>query len=199
MLKTKIITIFFIGIIFGQSFEFHPATMSAIVPGWGESKLLNKKRSKFFLLTEITLWTTCLSAYTFSYHQENQYKTFAVKHAGLLSDDRNHKYWVDIGNYLSLQDHNDEHLRWRQVEALYTEESHWDWDSKKNMKKFESMRIKSDLLALRGKFILGAIAVNHIVSAIDALYLERLGKLESISVIPYIDRNQQGIRLNISF
>ena len=199
MLKTKIIVISFIGIIFGQSFDFHPATMSAIVPGWGESKLLNKKRSRFFFLTEITLWTTCLSAYSFSYHQENQYKTFAVKHAGILSDNKDHKFWVDIGNYLNLEDHNDEHLRWREMEALYTEDSYWNWDSKKNMEKFESMRINSDLLALRGKFIIGTIVVNHIVSAINALYLERLGKLQSISVLPYIDKNQQGIMLNISF
>ena len=199
MLKNKIIVISFIGIISGQSFDFHPATMSAIVPGWGESKLLNKKRSRFFFLTEITLWTTCLSAYSFSYHQENQYKTFAVKHAGLLSDNKDHKFWVDIGNYLNLEDHNDEHLRWREMEASYTEDSYWNWDSKKNMEKFESMRINSDLLALRGKFIIGTIVVNHIVSAINALYLERLGKLQSISVLPYIDKNQQGIMLNISF
>ena len=96
-----------------------------------------------------------------------------------------------MGNYSSMDDHNDEHLRFRDIDDLYPENEGWDWtwDSDKNKTTFETMRIGSDKLALRGKFIIGGLIVNHIVSAIDALYLTRLEKINSISMIPIIERD----------
>ena len=67
------------------------------------------------------------------------------------------------------------------------------------MKKFESMRINSDLLAKRGMDILVAVALNHIISAIDALYLSRLVKIESFAVLPIFGKNSHGLVLQIYY
>ena len=111
--------------------------------------------------------------------------SYAAKYAGISIENKNHKYWVDIGNYLSLIDHNEEHLRWRQINDIYSEEFNWSWKSKSHMKKFEEMRISSDRLAKYGQYTLGVITLNHIVSSINSLYLSRLNnelKIYSFSI-----------------
>ena len=85
------------------------------------------------------------------------------------------------------------------MDELYDQDDEWIWDSASNMKKFEAMRINSDLLAKRGMDILVAVAVNHIVSSIDALYLFRLEKIESVAVLPMFGKNSRGLKLQIYF
>lgn len=192
MHKKKSLTfILFMGLLFGGSPKIHPMVKSAILPGWGEASMQNSKRARIFRLTEITMLTACISSYTFSGIKAKNYESYAVEHAGINSMGKDHKYWVDMGNYSSMDDHNDEHLRFRDIDDLYPENEGWDWtwDSDKNKTTFESMRIGSDKLALRGKFFIGGLIVNHIVSAIDALYLTRLEKINSISMIPIIERD----------
>ena len=122
MLKKIIINLLLSsGILFGGSFKLHPMVKSAILPGWGESSMHNSKRARLFLLTEISLLTAWVSAYTISGHQANQYQSFAVEHAGIDSRGKDHQYWVDIGNYSSMTNHNDEHLRFRDFESLYSD------------------------------------------------------------------------------
>ena len=64
------------------------------------------------------------------------------------------------------------------------------------MEKFELMRIRSDYFSKAGEYILGAIVLNHIVSAIDALYLVRL---ENITFVPILSNEVNKISLNITF
>ncbi len=200
--KTILILLLFSSLLYGESANLHPMVKSAILPGWGEEALQKSKRARIFRLTEVSLVSACITAYTFSGHQANQYKSFAVEYAGVDSRGKNHEYWVDLGNYTDMANYNDEHLRFRDMKNLYPENEGWDWswDSKENKKSFEKMRIRSDLLALTGKFILGGIVVNHIVSAIDALYLTRLEKIESISLMPTISPNGMGsLSLKVEF
>ncbi|HIA94151.1 MAG TPA: hypothetical protein EYO16_02625 [Candidatus Marinimicrobia bacterium] len=192
--KTILILSLFAGILFGGSTRLHPVVKSALLPGWGEAALQNSKRARIFRLVEVSLVTACISAYTFSGHQAKQYESFAVEHAGIDARGKEHQYWVDLGNYSDMASHNEEHLRFREMESLYAENEgwNWTWDSKENKSTFETMRIRSDVLGMMGKFIIGSIVVNHIVSAIDVLYLTRLEKIESISLIPKINPDGTG-------
>ena len=158
----------------GKNYEIHPSIKSALIPGWGESSLAKTTQSKFFNLMELTLWSTFLGFHNLSNHKRLQYKSYAAKYAGISIDNKNHKYWVDIGNYLSLSDHNEEHLRWRQINDIYNEDFDWSWKSRNHMNKFEEMRISSDKLSKYGQYTLGVITLNHIVSCINSLYLSRL-------------------------
>ena len=177
MLK-KIISILifisFISSLKANGYKIHPSLKSALIPGMGESSLSKTTQSKFFNLVELTLWSTFLGFQNFSNHKRLQYKSYAAKYAGISTENKNLKYWVDIGNYLSLNDHNEEHLRWRQINDIYNEEFNWSWKSRRHMEKFEKMRINSDKLAKYGQYTLGLITLNHIVSSINALYLSRL-------------------------
>jgi len=199
MFKKRILIIFFtLAFIYPQSF-LNPPFQSAILPGWGQKELGNQKNYKFFILTEVSLWVTCLASYSFSKHIEYKFQTYASEHAGIKSFGKNRQYWVDIGNYLTTEQHDAEHLRWREHDALYDDNQLWSWDSEDNMKEFEKLRIKSDQLAIRGKFIVGAIIVNHIISSIDALYLKKISSLNSIKVIPLVFDKNPIIKLEFSF
>ena len=61
------------------------------------------------------------------------------------------------------------------------------------MKKFEKMRIRSDKLSKYGEYTIGIITLNHIVSAINSLYLSRLN--DSVKIYSLIEKNEVKIHL----
>ena len=199
MYKKIIFIILSISFIFSNNeiYGIHPSLQSVFIPGWGQTTLKNKKHANTFISIEFALWTAYLGSYTFSKHQKNQYQSFAANHASVNPKNKNHNYWVDIGNYIDIDHHNEEHLRWRNFDQLYAEEDSWYWDSNHNMEKFENMRINSDLMKKNCKYILGAIPLNHIISAIDSLYLLRSLEGNKITFSPFFGKQQTGLRLLI--
>ena len=196
MFKRLIIAFILSGVVMAKPFELNPVLKSSLIPGWGEAVLENNKRARLFYSIELSLWTACLATYTASFHQMLQYQSFAVEHAGVDADNKDHKYWVDIGNYVDIDQHNSEHLRWRYLDEIYDESDRWLWDNKNNMKNFESMRIRSDMLAKTGEYVIGAIIMNHLLSAIDTLYLLRLKKENDVTIIPIIEESNYGLMLS---
>jgi hypothetical protein len=175
-----------------------PIWKSALIPGWGQLELENKKKYKIFTLIEVSSLTACFTFYGFSKHLEYKYKSYAAKHANVQTSGKNRNFWVDIGNYINTEAHDEEHLRWRENESLYGEKL-WNWDTEKNMKKFEKIRIKSDQLNIQGKFIIGLIVVNHLVSSIDAFYLKKLKEEKSFEFSCYPDLRKSEIKLVVNF
>ena len=193
-----IITFFFIlGNLNGANGKLHPVVKSALFPGWGEVSLLKPSQSRFFSLLELTLWSSCIGFYKFSNHKKFQYQSYAAQHAGVNPENKNHKYWVDIGNYINLEQHNAEHFRWRYINDIYDYDYSWSWESQYHMKKFETMRIQSDMLAKYSEYVIGMITLNHIVSAINSLYLSRLN--QNVKLYSYINKNNIKLQLYYDF
>ncbi len=192
-----IIFIFFAVTLKAGKEKIHPAIKSALIPGFGESSLSRPSQSRFFKLLELTLWSTCIGFYKFSKHEKLQYQSYAAKYAGTNIVEKNHKYWVDIGNYLSLEQHNAEHLRWRQINDIYEAEYYWKWKSKGHMAKFEEMRIRSDKLSKYGEYTLGIITLNHIVSSINSLYLSKVS--DNLKLHSSIQENNIELQLLFKF
>ena len=183
MQRTFPIIFLYISLSLGAS-PIHPVVKSILIPGWGDIELQNNKSSKFFIQSEILLFTGCFLAFHKSNLIEKKYITFASEHAG-ASTINDHRYWVDIGNYNTNFDFDSEHLRMRDEKKGQWLEHPWDWnknDAKR--KKFENMRIDSDKYFLAGKFLIGGIIMNHIISSINTLYITRLGLDNKISLKP---------------
>jgi len=183
--------------------ELDPVIKSILLPGWGQKALGRKKRARVYNYFESGLILTIVGSSTFSNITIKNYIAFASEHAAISSSEKNHKYWVDIGNYDSIIDYNDEHLRNREMDDLYPDDKKWswDWDSDANRKAFEKKRISSDQLKLAATFGIGALMVNHIVSAIDVLYLKRViadGKL-SINAYQDFEIRSLGYALTLEF
>jgi len=196
MFKKLILFTFICGLSYSQN--INPVFKSAIMPGWGQLELKNNKKHKIFMLIELSSLTACFATYGFSKHLEYKYKSFASRYANVQSYGKNRKFWVDIGNYINTAAHDEEHLRWRENQDLYNK-ALWNWDSEINMRKFEKFRIKSDQLSIYGKFIMGFIMVNHIVSSIDALYLKKIEEQKSLEFFPSIDYKNPSFKIVFTF
>ena len=186
------ILLFCVGLCNGQvkkESKLNPVIKSLLLPGWGQKTLGKKKRARVYNYFESGLILTVVGSSTFSNIKIKNYIAFASEHAAISSSEKNHKYWVDIGNYDSITDYNDEHLRNREMDDLYPDDKKWswDWDTDANRKAFEKERISSDQLKLAATFGIGALLVNHIVSAIDVLYLKRVIADGELSIKPYQD------------
>jgi len=126
------------------------------------------------MTSEFALWTLTLSSYFIHDRGIRYYRALAQEHAGVDPVEKNYQYWVDIGNYNTLDEFNDEHLRWREGERIYPRDGTWDWtwDSASNRHRYERSRITADRWLLAGKFLAGGLVLNHIFSAIDVVYLK---------------------------
>tara|TARA_B100000212_G_scaffold226240_1_gene171796 strand:- start:5 stop:520 length:516 start_codon:yes stop_codon:yes gene_type:complete len=158
------------------------------MPGFGERDLGYDKSSKFFMQSEILLLTACYSAFKTSDLIEHKYISYAAKHAGATTpfDDR---YWTDIGNYNTNNDFDSEHLRMRDSKEGQWSDYPWDWQSDHSKrKKFEKMRIKSDKYFLVGKFLVGGVIMNHIISSINTLYIIRINEDNTLLLKPSIQK-----------
>jgi hypothetical protein len=180
-----------------------PVVKSLVFPGWGEYSLDNQIRGRIFVLSETVLLLAILGSYSVAQRQETEYKAYAAEHAGIDPIGKDRQFWVDIGNYSSLFLFNEEHLRWREFKSLYEDNDTWAWawDSGNNRERFENMRIASDSWSLRGSFLIGGVVLNHIVSAIDALYLSKISNIKETVVYPYynLHSDKMGISLTVSF
>ena len=180
-----------------------PVVKSLVFPGWGEYTLDNQIRGRILVLSETVLLLAILGSYTVAKRQETEYKAYAAEHAGIVSIGKDRQFWVDIGNYSSLVAFNEEHLRWRDFTALYEDNGIWTWawDSDNNRERFENMRIGSDRWRLRTSFLIGGVVLNHIISAIDALYLSKISNIQKTVVSPnyYPYSDKMGLSLTIYF
>ena len=102
VVKKFCIIVLFNCLLFSNNNTLSPIFKSAVLPGLGQLELGEKKRSKVFSLIEVTLLATCLGSYYFSDKQIKNYKSFSADHAGVNIRNKNHKYWVDIGNYIDF-------------------------------------------------------------------------------------------------
>ena len=179
---------------------FSPVVKSLVLPGWGEYSLDNQIRGRIFVLSETVLLLAILGSYSVAQRQETEYKAYAAEHAGIDPIGKDRQFWVDIGNYSSLFTFNEEHLRWRDFNALYEDNDTWAWawDSSNNRERFENMRIASDSWRLRGSFLIGGVVLNHIVSAIDALYLSKISNIQETVVSPNYNPHSDKMELSLT-
>ena len=178
-----------------------PIIKSFLVPGWGQSELGYKERSKMYNYIEIGILLSMFSSTKYSNEIKRNYIAYATEHAGVISNGKDREFWVDIGNYNTLNEYNSEHLRNRDTGELYpqTVEWRWSWDNSENRKYFESKRIQSDKLKLFSTFTFGALFLNHFISSIDALYLKRLSASNNFTIKPYIGNNDMIIGYKVEF
>lgn len=185
--------------VFKITSKIPPTIKSAILPGWGEYDLNKSSRGNFFLTTEIIGVALTTFSYVKSSNIATTYQAIAAEHANVIGDGKNHQFWVDIGNYDSQIDYNEEHLRWRKFDNLYPNEANWNWnwDTEEKRKKFENLRIESDRMKLAGKFFIGGIILNHIISAIDVYYLKNISLKEKVEFSSYINPDNYALVYSI--
>ncbi len=77
---------------------------------------------------------------------------------------------MDVGNYLTLAEYNAAKMQNRTPDLVYDPAAgyNWSWDTDANRMAFRDQRVSADNVFNNRKFVIGAILVNHIASAINA-------------------------------
>ena len=146
---------------------------SLILPGTGESYVGNETQSKIFLGIEIVAWGLVIANVINVTMRQNDYQNYAVQHGFLDRVGKDDQFWIDIGKYDSIYMYNEQRLRERDLEALYPENRFWfwQWDNPANRLLYDSKRIKTRETEQNRLYFFAVIALNHLVSAVNALRL----------------------------
>jgi hypothetical protein len=149
------------------------ALYSFLLPGMGEMYTDNYSMGRYFTIAEGTLWLTLLGIDRYAAWLQDDARSFAVQHAGITLNGKNDRYFIDIGNFDDVQSYNQQVLRDRDLQKLYNESSssYWKWDSPANREEYRSLRVSSDQWFNSTRFVAAAIALNHLISAINAARL----------------------------
>lgn len=149
---------------------------SLLLPGMGELYAEGFDQGKYSLIAEGGLWLTYASFRQYGAWLRNDARQFAAVHSGAQIAGKNDQFFVDLGNFGNTYEYNEKKLIDRSPERLYDVHAgyYWQWNSDGNRSAFRTMRVSSERVLNNSKFIIGAIVVNHIVSAINAARLVRL-------------------------
>jgi hypothetical protein len=97
-------------------------------------------------------------------------RTFAVERAGVNPSGKNDQFYVDVSNFIDTDEYNQEKLRNRELEKVYDPAAGyaWQWQTDADRATFRQERITSEQAYDKEKFIVAAVVVNHVASAINA-------------------------------
>ncbi|MBM2840980.1 MAG: hypothetical protein HW412_1508 [Bacteroidetes bacterium] len=147
------------------------AIYSLLLPGMGELYAGNFESGKYFLIAEGALWLTYATFEIHGNQLRDDSRAFARAHAGVNPAGKEEQYFIDIGNFLNIDEYNDKKLRDREPERLYNPADGfaWQWDSDFSRATFRDQRIASENMYNNRKFIIAAVLINHVGSAINAV------------------------------
>jgi hypothetical protein len=175
---------------------------SLILPGTGEAYAGEDLQNKIFLGFEIIGWSLVVANIINVDLRESDYKNYAVQHSQVNRKGKNDQYWIDIGKYNTIYEFNDQRRRERDVSVIYEEIPFyaWIWDRKDNRLLYDSWRIETREIEQNRLYFFAAIALNHLVSAVNALRLANAynRRIEELSLKFNFDYNPRIGQVSLS-
>lgn len=168
---------------------------SLLIPGMGELYAENYSSGKYFTIAEGALWATFIGMNVYGNWQENRYKTYAQTYAGINPESKDEDFYATIGLYTSIETYNNEKALERRYDEMLSEQKFfWKWNSTEQRKTYRSMWTSSEQTFNDVRFVVGAMLVNRLLSAINAVrsvssYNSQLESEVSWNVTLGLDRN----------
>ncbi len=146
---------------------------SLLLPGTGEAYVGESFQSKLFLGIELVGWGLVIANLVNVNLRENDYKNYAVQHANVVREGKVNQFWIDIGKFDNIFEYNEERRRERDIDGLYPENRfyYWQWDLTSSRFDYDAYRIETREIENKRLYFFAAIALNHLVSAVNALRL----------------------------
>jgi hypothetical protein len=150
------------------------ALLSALVPGLGEAYTGRFDAGRYLSGSEVVLWGGYAGLTVYTSDFQNDMESNAISSAGASSARRGDgDYFAHVGQYQSSDIFNEEMLREGKPDQLISNGQGWRWSTKEEEKTFDALRIRVQTLDNDRQFMLAAIVVNHLISAIDAFIVTR--------------------------
>ena len=144
---------------------------SLLLPGMGELYAGSYSSGKYFTSAEGALWATYIGFNAYGNWQKDNYISYAASNGGVNNIGKNSDYYANIGLYLNINDYNEAKAFDRNFSAMYDpQQYHWNWTSQ-DRKTYRSMWLSSENSYNDLRFVVGAMILNRIISAINAVRL----------------------------
>src|ERR1035437_786680 len=141
---------------------------SLLLPGMGELYSGNYSSGKYFTIAEGTFWGTYIGMNAYSGWQKNRYHSFAASNGGVNVAGKSDDYYTNIGIYTDINEYNDDMARNGDFNKMYnTEQNYWKWTGS-DRKTYRTMWTASEQAHNNLRFVVGALVLNRVVSAINA-------------------------------
>lgn len=162
---------------------------SLLLPGMGELYADGYESGKYFTIAEGALWATYIGMSVYASNQEDNYKAFATTNASINTNGKNDEYFATIGQYQNIDNYNDQKALERNFDKMYDRETFfWKWQNTEERRSYRSMWSSSEQTYNDLRFVVGAMILNRVVSAINAVRL----------VSAYNNRIEEELSWNVS-
>jgi len=102
---------------------------------------------------------------------KDNYKSFAASYAGADIAGKDDNYFVNVGLYMNIDEYNKIKELERSYADVYNANYAWQWESQSERKEFRRMWKSSENAYNNIRFAAGALILNRIASAINAVRL----------------------------
>ncbi len=163
---------------------------SVLLPGMGELYAGSFEKGKYFTIADAVLWGTVAGFNIYGNFQKDNYIAFAQSYAGIDPDNKDNQFYADIGYYNDVEQFNTEKELNRQFDETYDRQTYfWHWQSDEQRREFRNIWLSSENAFNNIRFAVGALILNRVISAINAVRL----------VAAYNKNLEQNISWNLSF
>lgn len=145
---------------------------SLLLPGMGELYANRYDAGKYFTIADGVLWSVFAGFNIYGNWQEKNYKSFAESKGGIVNNGKDADYYANIGNYLSIDEYNAAMDLQGSFNKVYDTSTHyWKWDSNDQRREYRNMWTSSEQAFNNERFAIGALILNRVISAINAVRL----------------------------
>lgn len=146
------------------------AIYSLLLPGMGELYADGFSSGRYFLIAEGVLWLGYATLDIYGNVLRDDARAYAVSRAGVNPAGKDDQFYIDIGNFLNITEYNEKQLRDREPEKLYDLNAGyaWRWESDAARAEYRAQRISSETMYNNRNFVVAAVIINHVLSAINA-------------------------------
>ena len=145
---------------------------SLLLPGMGELYADAYDSGIYFTIADAVFWGGVAGLNIYGNWKEDTYRSFAESNGDVSLNGKDEKYFADIGNYVDIYEYNKVQELSRNFDAIYDEETYyWKWDDNAQRSEYRSMWTSSENAFNNVRFAVGALILNRVVSAINAVRL----------------------------
>lgn len=145
---------------------------SLILPGMGELYAESYSSGKYFTIADGILWGTFAGLNVYGNNQKDNYIAFAKINAGINLEGKESDFIANVGIYNSSEEYNRVQELNRNFERTYNSPNQfWKWQSNDFRKEFRNMWSSSESAFNNVRFVAGALVLNRLISAINAVRL----------------------------
>lgn len=183
---------------------------SLIIPGMGQLYTNRFDVGKYFMISEAALWFGYASFTVYGNWLLNDSYNYSVSHAGVTKGDKAKEddFWINISNYNNVEDYNNDMLERGSYDKVYFPNTGFDfhWESEASRKLYREDKLAGDRIRNDRLFIVGAVVLNHIISAISAIIVTNSynkggqtsgGVVINAEVVKHFNK-VDGIKLNLT-